>query len=51
VEEGLGARIDNLLVAQIQHHEVVVDGGTALDLFLKFRLLVEVQIHPLFHIG
>ena len=45
------AGIDGIFLPQIQQDEIAMNLGTALELLLEFLGLLEVQIHPLLHIG
>lgn len=41
---------DNIFIAQIQNHQLVVHRRATFDLFHSFGLLLEIQIHALLHV-
>src|SRR5712691_2272228 len=44
------ARIDDLLIAEIQDDKIFVNAGAAEDLLTKLRLVLQVKVHALFDI-
>ena len=44
-------RVDDLLLAEVEHHEVLVHLGAALDLLDGLVLVGAVQLHALLHVG
>ena len=51
VDDEAVAGVDGLLATQVEHHEVVVDPGDALDLVTEQFVLGEEQFYPLVHVG
>ena len=48
--EAVGGK-NSFFIAQVQHHQIAVDGAAAFNLLTGTRGVVTVQLHALYHIG